>query len=266
MEPGSYAYESFHTLQKYGYPIERLQGEALGKKFPKWNSNGIVYTDSYFNTKGGWAESGRVLGKRMEEAKSYVDELSKAITTYTTLTAQRAKYLLLAIKQEEEKKRAACVTAKQEYERMIQSKKQGTMLYNKLAKDIAAETDRIATSQLKIDKATLALEKLSHVVVDANALGREKVKTLDVEIINTHTTLEALKTRRTILNQSGQNKEILEKIKSIQVSVDCWGAQTQALSDVVANSKVSSEELGIDYLLAKQEQLFEYMQVVTNRV
>jgi hypothetical protein len=42
----------------------------LRKRFPKWNTGGDIYKDSYFNSKAGWAESGRVLGKRMEEAAS----------------------------------------------------------------------------------------------------------------------------------------------------------------------------------------------------
>jgi glycine/D-amino acid oxidase-like deaminating enzyme len=59
MKPGGFEYESYHLLQKRGHQVERLNSEALGRRFPAWNTE--VYRDGYFNPRAGWAESGRVL-------------------------------------------------------------------------------------------------------------------------------------------------------------------------------------------------------------
>jgi len=70
LQEGSYVHESYVTLTKYGYPIERLNGTELRNKFPQWNTKNEIYKDNYFNPVAGWAESGRILGKRIEEAKT----------------------------------------------------------------------------------------------------------------------------------------------------------------------------------------------------
>lgn len=59
MKPGGYEFESFRLLQKRGHPVERLDAEALKRRFPAWNAE--PYRDGYFNPRAGWAESGRVL-------------------------------------------------------------------------------------------------------------------------------------------------------------------------------------------------------------
>ena len=51
MEPGTYAYNSYHTLLKSGYPLERLDAAGIKKRFPSWHEN--VYNDGYYNSKAG---------------------------------------------------------------------------------------------------------------------------------------------------------------------------------------------------------------------
>ena len=94
MEPGTFAYESFQTLKKFGYPIERITPEIMKSKYPKWSQHETQYRDGYFNKQAGrfillkfndiigiqafwlgWAESGRVLGRRIQEAKQLGIEL-----------------------------------------------------------------------------------------------------------------------------------------------------------------------------------------------
>jgi len=66
MSPGGYEYESRRMLAKRGHPPERIGGEALGVRFPKWK--GDRYPDGYFNPRGGWAESGAVVARLLHLA------------------------------------------------------------------------------------------------------------------------------------------------------------------------------------------------------
>jgi hypothetical protein len=51
MQPGSFAYNSYQTLKKNGYPLERLDAAAIKKRFPVWGEQ--VYVDGYYNSKAG---------------------------------------------------------------------------------------------------------------------------------------------------------------------------------------------------------------------
>lgn len=68
MRPGGFEHDSFELLKKRGHSPERLDGAALAARFPAWN--GAVYRDGYFNPRAGWAESGRVVAKLAERARS----------------------------------------------------------------------------------------------------------------------------------------------------------------------------------------------------
>jgi glycine/D-amino acid oxidase-like deaminating enzyme len=59
MAPGGYEYESHRLLVERGFPVERLTSAELRARFPAWNAD--RYTDGYFNPRGGYAESGRVI-------------------------------------------------------------------------------------------------------------------------------------------------------------------------------------------------------------
>jgi len=67
MQSGGFEYESYRLLQKHGHPVERLDSQALQRRFPAWNAE--IYRDGYFNSRAGWAESGRVLAWLTSEAE-----------------------------------------------------------------------------------------------------------------------------------------------------------------------------------------------------
>ena len=65
MAPGGFEYESFRLLQERGLPVERMDASEIRKRFPAWNVD--RYADGYFNPRGGWAESGRVVAALVDE-------------------------------------------------------------------------------------------------------------------------------------------------------------------------------------------------------
>ena len=68
MRPGGFEYDSYRLLQERGCAPERLDSESLAARFPAWNA--AVYVDGYYNALAGWAESGRVLTRLIEEARA----------------------------------------------------------------------------------------------------------------------------------------------------------------------------------------------------
>lgn len=68
MSPGGYEYESHRVLIERGQSPERIGGEALGIRCPKWNAE--RYQDGYLNPRGGWAESEAVVGRLLDLAVS----------------------------------------------------------------------------------------------------------------------------------------------------------------------------------------------------
>lgn len=67
MTPGGFTHDSYHMLRQRGHRLERLDGPAIARRFPAWNAE--LYRDGYFNTKGGYAESGRVVAALVAEAQ-----------------------------------------------------------------------------------------------------------------------------------------------------------------------------------------------------
>lgn len=65
MAPGGFEFESFQTLSGMGYALDRLDSGKVGDRYA-WP--GSRYPDGYFNPRGGWAESGRVLEHVLAEA------------------------------------------------------------------------------------------------------------------------------------------------------------------------------------------------------
>lgn len=68
LESGSFEYESYRTLAERGHVLERVDATAIAARFPAYASAGLV--DGYFNPNGGWAESGRVIAKLAELART----------------------------------------------------------------------------------------------------------------------------------------------------------------------------------------------------
>jgi len=66
MQPGEYEYESHQLLVKRGHSPQRLTSADIAARFPAWNS--ALYTDGFYNPRGGYAESGRVVAWLVEQA------------------------------------------------------------------------------------------------------------------------------------------------------------------------------------------------------
>ena len=65
---GGFEHDSLRTLEERGHAIERIDAAILGSRFPAWSAS--RYPDGYFNPNAGWVESGRALGRMIEDARS----------------------------------------------------------------------------------------------------------------------------------------------------------------------------------------------------
>lgn len=66
MARGEFEYESYQLLLERGCLPERLTPSEIRRRCPAWNAD--RYTDGYFNSVGGCAESGRVVSWLVEQA------------------------------------------------------------------------------------------------------------------------------------------------------------------------------------------------------
>ncbi len=73
MQPGDFEYESLKLLERRGHKLERMDSAQLRKLFPAWNAE--LYPDGFLDRTAGYAESGRVVAKLLEHAKSIGVEL-----------------------------------------------------------------------------------------------------------------------------------------------------------------------------------------------
>ena len=64
---GQFEGDSHALLQRRGHAPERMAAKTLAGRFPAWNAQ--TYPDGYFNSRGGWAESGEVVAQLISEAK-----------------------------------------------------------------------------------------------------------------------------------------------------------------------------------------------------
>jgi glycine/D-amino acid oxidase-like deaminating enzyme len=64
--PGGFEHDSYQLLRQRGHAVEPLDVAGLRRRFPAWTAE--RYPQSYFNPRGGWAESGRVVARLLEEA------------------------------------------------------------------------------------------------------------------------------------------------------------------------------------------------------
>jgi glycine/D-amino acid oxidase-like deaminating enzyme len=67
MEPGGFEHESFALLTRRGFPLERLDADAIAARFPAYRRG--EYVDGYLNLNGGWAASGAVVAQLAREAE-----------------------------------------------------------------------------------------------------------------------------------------------------------------------------------------------------
>jgi glycine/D-amino acid oxidase-like deaminating enzyme len=68
MARGGFEHDSYETLRRRGYAPERLDSVEIRRRFPAWNADRFV--DGYFNPVGGYAESGRVVGRLLQDARA----------------------------------------------------------------------------------------------------------------------------------------------------------------------------------------------------
>lgn len=68
MRPGGFEHDSFALLQQRGHRPQRMTSAALKERFPAWAAE--KYPDGYFNPRGGWAESGKVVARLIDTARA----------------------------------------------------------------------------------------------------------------------------------------------------------------------------------------------------
>lgn len=68
MDAPGFERDSFSLLQKRGHSLERMTPDALQKRYPVWARG--PYVDGYINPRAGWAESGKVVARLLEEARA----------------------------------------------------------------------------------------------------------------------------------------------------------------------------------------------------
>jgi len=68
MQSGSFEAECWQLLTQRGHALERVDAALLEAEHPDWNT--AHYTDGYRNPVGGWAESGRIVARLIEDARS----------------------------------------------------------------------------------------------------------------------------------------------------------------------------------------------------
>ncbi len=68
MKRGMYEWDSWKLLTQRGHSPQRLGVAEIKKRFPVWNAR--KYVDGFFDPEGGYAESGRVVLRVVEKAKT----------------------------------------------------------------------------------------------------------------------------------------------------------------------------------------------------
>lgn len=66
-QAGDYLDASYQTLCAEGHRPERLNGDDLRRRFPAWSTG--VYGDGFFNPRGGYAQSGRIVAALAGKAR-----------------------------------------------------------------------------------------------------------------------------------------------------------------------------------------------------
>lgn len=76
MQAGEYEHESWTLLRKRGHTPQRMNATTIVARFPAWQR--ARYVDGFFHTKGGYAESGRVIeALARQAAREGVELLSR---------------------------------------------------------------------------------------------------------------------------------------------------------------------------------------------
>ena len=67
MVPGGFEHDSYTLLRARGHPLERLDADAIARRFPAYRPGFLV--DGYYNPLGGWAEAGAVVSRLVAIAR-----------------------------------------------------------------------------------------------------------------------------------------------------------------------------------------------------
>lgn len=67
LAPGRFEYDSYQLLTRRGHLLERLDSEAIARRFPAYREG--VHVDGYFNPAGGWAEASAVVTHLARQAR-----------------------------------------------------------------------------------------------------------------------------------------------------------------------------------------------------
>lgn len=67
MQPGGFEYESYQRLRQRQHRPERLTADDIRRRYPAWAR--AHYMDGYFNPEGGYAQSGQVMARLLEQAQ-----------------------------------------------------------------------------------------------------------------------------------------------------------------------------------------------------
>ena len=68
LQPGGFEHDSLRALEARGHAVLRIDSGKLAARFPAWEAS--RYPDGYFNPNAGWVESGRALGRMIEDARA----------------------------------------------------------------------------------------------------------------------------------------------------------------------------------------------------
>jgi glycine/D-amino acid oxidase-like deaminating enzyme len=85
---GHYEYESLRLLRKRGHRPELINSEKMHSRFPAFSADYIKH--AFYNPEGGYAESGRVVARLLEKARSLGVELQEG-TKFARLIETDAK-------------------------------------------------------------------------------------------------------------------------------------------------------------------------------
>ncbi len=72
---GDYEYESAQLLRKRGHRLQSINSGKIRTRFPAWNAD--LYRHGFYDPEGGYAESGRVVARLLEKARSLGIELQE---------------------------------------------------------------------------------------------------------------------------------------------------------------------------------------------
>ena len=88
MSPGGFEHDSYELLRARGHRPERMNSAKLEARYPAWNAS--RYTDGFYHSAGGYAESAEVMAQLLLEAREAGVDLREGITYERWTESERA--------------------------------------------------------------------------------------------------------------------------------------------------------------------------------